>query len=102
MNLFARHRPLSTYLGSLVALFVLAFTLPLTPLAEAADHKYLVYIGTYTESGSKGIYAYRFDAGTGEINSLGLTAETEDPAFLAAEVSGRFLYAANEISQFNG
>jgi 6-phosphogluconolactonase len=102
MNLFARHRPLSTYLGSLVALFVLVFTLPLTPLAEAADHKYLVYVGTYTESGSKGIYAYRFDAGTGEVNSLGLTAETEDPAFLAADVSGTFLYAANEINQFNG
>jgi 6-phosphogluconolactonase len=102
MNLFARHRPLSTCVGSLVALFVLVFALPLKPLARANDHNYLVYIGTYTESGSKGIYAYRFDAGTGEINSLGLTAETEDPAFLVADVSGRFLYAANEINQFEG
>lgn len=86
MNLFARPRPLSTCVGSLVALFVLVFTLSLTPLAEAADHNYLMYIGTYTESGSKGIYAYRFDAGTGEVNSLGLAAETEDPAFLTARL----------------
>lgn len=44
MNLFARLKQLSTYVKSLLALLVLVFTLPVTPLAETADHRYLVYV----------------------------------------------------------
>jgi 6-phosphogluconolactonase len=70
--------------------------------AEAARQKYLFYVGTYTDHGSKGIYAYRFDSATGESTSLGLAAESTAPSFLAIASSGRFLYAVNEISKFNG
>jgi 6-phosphogluconolactonase len=70
--------------------------------ADAAREKYLFYVGTYTDHGSKGIYAYRFDSATGESTSLGLASETAAPSFLAIVPSGRFLYAVNEISQFNG
>ena len=64
---------------------------------------YIVYIGTYTNDGkSKGIYAYRFDPGNGELSPLGLQAETVNPSFLAADPSGRFLYAVNEISDYQG
>jgi len=69
---------------------------------EAARRKYLFYVGTYTDHGSKGIYAYRFDSATGESTSLGLAAESTAPSFLAMAASGRFLYAVNELSQFNG
>jgi 6-phosphogluconolactonase len=68
----------------------------------AAKGEYLVYVGTYTDHGSKGIYAYRFDSSTGKLNSLGLSAETAEPSFLAVDSRGRFLYAANEILTFNG
>ena len=66
--------------------------------------KYLFYVGTYTEEGSKskGIYAYRFDAGTGQITSLGLAAETTNPSFVAVHPNGRFLYAVNEIQNYKG
>ena len=48
-------------------LAVLVLTL-LQPSAArtATTGKYLVYVGTYTDHGGKGIYAYRFDAGTGQ------------------------------------
>jgi 6-phosphogluconolactonase len=69
---------------------------------EAGRQKYLFYVGTYTDHGSKGIYAYRFDSATGESTSLGLAAESTAPSFLAMAASGRFLYAVNELSQFNG
>jgi 6-phosphogluconolactonase len=69
---------------------------------EAARRKYLFYVGTYTDHGSKGIYAYRFDSATGKSTSLGLAAESTAPSFLAMAASGRFLYAVNELSQFNG
>jgi 6-phosphogluconolactonase len=74
----------------------------------AADHgKYLFYVGTYTNdggkpTGSQGIYAYRFDAATGEVTPLGLVAATVNPSFLAVDPSGRFLYAVNEVGDYKG
>lgn len=72
--------------------------LPNTTAARGAQ--YLVYIGTYTGHGSRGIYAFRFDPATGESVSLGLAARTERPSFLAMDPQGRFLYAANELERF--
>src|SRR5581483_7963107 len=68
----------------------------------AARGKYLVYIGTYTQGESKGIYAYRFDAETGQSTSLGLAAATTNPSFLAIHPNHRFLYAVNEVADYNG
>lgn len=64
----------------------------------AAPATYLVFVGTYTNgnSASKGIYAYRFHPSSGEIDSLGLAAETPSPSFLAVHPNRRFLYAVNE------
>ena len=87
------------------ALFLVVFVLSvLRPTsAEAATRgKYLVYIGTYTDHGSKGIYAYRFDAKTGQSTALGLAAESAQPSFLAVDAGGRFLYAVNEIESYEG
>jgi 6-phosphogluconolactonase len=61
-----------------------------------------VYIGTYTEKGSKGIYSCRFDPAADRLTSVGLAAETVDPSFLAIDPSGKFLYAVNEISEYEG
>ena len=67
----------------------------------AADKPYLVFVGTYTNKTiSKGIYAFRFDPGTGKLASLGVAAESEDPSFLATHSSGRYLYAVNETDHF--
>jgi 6-phosphogluconolactonase len=77
----------------------------LSGVAHAAgpgQQKYLVYVGTYTDHGSKGIYAYRFDSSSGKMTSLGLAVETAEPSFLAVDSSGRFLYAVNETETFNG
>ncbi|HXB68536.1 MAG TPA: lactonase family protein [Candidatus Acidoferrales bacterium] len=62
----------------------------------------LVYVGTYTRQDSKGIYAYRFQPSTGKLTSIGLVAETENPSFLALHPNHRFLYAVNEISNYEG
>jgi len=72
--------------------------------APPQSGKYLFYVGTYTENGSKskGIYAYRYDAGTQEITSLGLAAETINPSWIALHPNGRFLYAVNEVQNYKG
>jgi 6-phosphogluconolactonase len=89
-----------------IAIFIAAIVFLLaaasgTPQANAKD-SYLVYVGTYTGPTSKGIYAYRFSAVTGKSISLGLVAETSNPSFLAIERTRRFLYAVNEISDYQG
>ena len=98
-----RHR-LSSVTASCIAVFVLLLLMPTQNVAQKSHSrgKYLVYIGTYTGPASKGIYAYRFDAATGQTTSLGLVAETVNPSFLAIDPSRRFLYAANEVSDYQG
>jgi 6-phosphogluconolactonase len=74
-----------------------------TPEKPAATSKYIVYVGTYTsKTTSKGIYAYRFDSDKGQLTSIGVAAETIDPSFLAVHPNGKYLYAVNEIANFNG
>ena len=87
------------------ALFLVVFVLSVlrpTSTEAATRGKYLVYVGTYTDHGSKGIYAYRFDAKTGQSTTLGLAAESAQPSFLAVDASGHFLYAVNEIESYEG
>jgi 6-phosphogluconolactonase len=64
--------------------------------------KTFVYIGTYTEHGSKGIYVCAFDPATGVLGSPVLAAETSQPSFLVMAADRNFLYAINEINHFDG
>jgi 6-phosphogluconolactonase len=84
----------------LAVLFVMLILTTPTRGSEKAESQVLVYIGTYTKTKSKGIYAYRFDAATGRLTSVGLVANTTNPSFLAVHPSRRFLYAVNEIANY--
>jgi len=88
------------YLISVLALLLLPSAGFATKME--APKSYLVYVGTYTGPTSRGIYAFRFDVATGQSTSLGLVAETPNPSFLAIAPGGRFLYAANEVSDYQG
>ena len=70
--------------------------------SDALQSRYLMYVGTYTDKDSKGIYAYRFDPATGETNAIGLVAATDNPSFLAVAPNNRLLYAVNELDKFEG
>ncbi len=102
------HIPMKTMRSFFVPaalLTILFLTLVLSSAAQFPQHrKYLFYVGTYTEEGSKGkgIYAYRYDAGTHQISSLGLAAETTNPSFVAPSPDGHFLYAVNEVGNYKG
>ncbi len=61
-----------------------------------------IYIGTYTGPKSKGIYTSTLNEKTGELTPPVLAGETVNPTFLAIHPSQRFLYAANEIGNFEG
>src|ERR1700693_1757950 len=88
-------------LAFIVVVFAPLFSLGNTAHPSKTSHgNYLVYVGTYTAQQSKGIYAYRFNATTGQLASLGLVAETSNPSFLAIPPSHKFLYAVNETGKF--
>ncbi len=82
---------------------VLLAHLAMTP-ALASARELVVYIGTYTKTTSKGIFAGRLDTATGRLGELTLVAEAVNPSFLALSPDRRQLYAVSESSgfQFNG
>jgi 6-phosphogluconolactonase len=63
---------------------------------------YLVYIGTYTGPKSQGIYVYKFEGATGKLAPLGLAANSDNPTFLALHPNQRYLYAVNELGNYQG
>jgi 6-phosphogluconolactonase len=69
--------------------------------ALASEDPCPVFVGTYTGKGSEGIYHYRFSPATGEATPIALAAPTQNPSFLAVDSKGRFLYAVNELNEFN-
>src|ERR1700738_3905244 len=72
-------------------------------VASAKSKDFLVYVGTYTNKNrSKGIYAFRFDAGSGKLDPLGLVAEMANPSFLAIHSNNRWLYAVSEMADGHG
>jgi 6-phosphogluconolactonase len=78
----------------------LLFLLPLTFALAAPARQFFVYFGTYTNALSQGIYVSRLESGTGRLSAPELAAETPNPSFLAIAPTGKFLYAANEVSSF--
>jgi 6-phosphogluconolactonase len=68
----------------------------------SAEGDCFVYIGTYTNRGSEGIYLCRLDSASGKLTALGLAAKEPDPSFLAIHPDGRHLYAVSEIFNFEG
>src|SRR6202046_4701306 len=103
---------LSQRLLRTIGLFLVLLALA-TCASGAADKKvsavnktdaYFMYFGTYTQkrSTSKGIYAYRFSAGSAGVTPVGLAAEATNPSFLAVHPNHRFLYAVNETGNYKG
>ena len=61
-----------------------------------------VFVGPYTRGSSEGIYRLRFDATSGKLGEPELAVATPGPSFLALHPNGQFLYAVNELSEFQG
>lgn len=61
-----------------------------------------VYIGTYTAGASEGIYRYRLDMATGALEPDSAVIDKANPSFLTMDVSGRYLYAVNELTDYGG
>ncbi len=67
-----------------------------------ADKEMLVYIGTYTRGKSEGLYVYRMNLATGALTQASVATLKSNPSFLAIDPRRKFLYAVNEVNEFNG
>jgi len=85
-----------------------AVALAVTPVASAVareDDKpkgsMLAYVGSYTPNG-QGIYLFSLDLSTGTLTQIKVAAAIPSPSWVAIHPNGNYLYAVNEISNFNG
>lgn len=60
---------------------------------------FYLLVGTYTKTGSKGIYVYKFNPESGKASHVSNTDSADNPSFLT--LTGNFLYAANETGGDN-
>ncbi len=67
----------------------------------AFSQRFYLFVGTYTDRGSKGIYVYEFNAATGKANWISNTEGTINPSFLAIAPGNRHLYAVTETAREN-
>mgnify|MGYP000998558577 CR=1 FL=1 len=87
--------PLRRFL--LAAVFKMTAVLPFSLSSLLlAKNNCVVYVGTYTKTDSKGIYAFSFNTDDGRLQLLGLAGEAVHPSFLAVHPSSRYLYAVQE------
>jgi 6-phosphogluconolactonase len=62
-----------------------------------------LYVGTYTSSTkSEGIYVCGFDPETGRITLRHTVKNVVDPSFLTIDKSNKYLYAVNELVEYEG
>jgi 6-phosphogluconolactonase (cycloisomerase 2 family) len=69
--------------------------------------KTLAYVGTYTGavgagSNGEGIYLFEMNALNGELSRRKVAAKTPSPSWIAIHPSRKYLYAVNEIDDFQG
>lgn len=62
----------------------------------------MVFIGAYTSDKNKGISMARLNMKDGTLSGMKVVAETPNPTFLELHPSGKFLYAINEIGNYEG
>ena len=72
---------------------------PLAPGKPAGS--ILAYVGAYTPNG-QGIYLFSMDLGDGTLTQIKVATAIPSPSWIAIHPNGKYLYAVNEISNFNG
>ncbi len=63
------------------------------------SNDFYLLAGTYTKTGSKGIYVYKFDAESGKPVLVSNTDSAVNPSYIT--LSGKYLYAVNETGGDN-
>ena len=80
----------------ILGLLLLAGLIACQP-AKKAD---LLYVGTYSENGSKGIYCYDFYPADGSFKLEQVTPDSSNPSYVKIAPSKKYLYAVGETETY--
>jgi 6-phosphogluconolactonase len=78
---------------------IITLLLHLSMLAYAQNGKEIIYVGTYSVRGSKGIYIFEFDRKAGSLKQIQTVSGAKGPSFLALHPSKKYLYSVNEAAE---
>nr|WP_145157910.1 lactonase family protein [Paenibacillus terrae] len=67
-----------------------------------ANDRMLVFVGSYAEAASDGIYVYELNEGKGELTLLDKVDGNKNPTFLNVDQAGNLLYAISETAAEDG
>ncbi len=62
----------------------------------------LLYVGTYTNGKSEGIYVYRMNLASGDLKLLSIAKGVANPSYLSIHPQRKYLYSVNEVGEFAG
>jgi 6-phosphogluconolactonase len=85
-----------------LCLCLVAFTPARLPRQSVPRGAISLYVGTYTDGTSEGIYRAVFDPASGQLSQPVLVAEAVNPSFLARHPTKPVLYAVSETSSGPG
>jgi 6-phosphogluconolactonase (cycloisomerase 2 family) len=97
-----------TFMKSAAALTVAGSSLGArNALGAGSEGRRFAYVGTYTEPGDsrgngEGIYRFAMDAASGELSRREVVARSPNPSSVTIHPSKRYLYAVNEVANFEG
>ncbi len=67
---------------------------------EESKNEEVLFVGTYTDNGSEGIYRFNLNFDTGELTNKKLAATIKNPSYIAFSPDKNSLYAVNEIDDY--
>jgi len=70
--------------------------------AHAAPTKALVCVGSYSASNKESVHLFQLNLKDGSINKISAISGLLNPSFLKIHPNGKFIYAVNEVGEFQG
>lgn len=77
---------------------LLFFALVLFTIMPSLAKKHILYVGTYTQGMTDGIFVYSFNDHSGKLQDMKMPAVSNNPSFLAISKNRQHLYAVNELA----
>jgi len=76
-------------------------------IGQSQRNRILAYVGTYTGavgagSNGEGIYVFEMNTESGALSGKRLVAKTPSPSWIAIHPSRKYLFAVNEVTDYNG
>jgi 6-phosphogluconolactonase len=96
-----------TFLKSAAATAIAHSISATAQLPLAKNGKLRAYAGTYSSAvdggaNGEGIYLFEMDPHTGELSTARLVAKTPNPSWIVIHPSHKYLYAINEVTNYQG